>query len=407
MSDTIKIAMFQSGKTIAIDDKGKTRQATKEESVQHLASLLPKANKTGSKLASVKYDKGYVYGLYEDKTQLRNPIFAQAKEQTEPVDGPQKVKDTKVPRDKSKAKPEVDVKRPDVDKPTEIRTKEYKKGPGGDDLHTNIPRDGSGDGVGGKNTTFEAEEADKATSNNPDTYVQEFTPSEKPTPVGNENNHTAGTEIKFRPDSELYTNLTLSKKAAEQPEWLKNIKKDKKDEKEEGKKEDDKEEKKDTKDEDKDKEAISKLTREVEAAKAEIKEAKQAIIAKDLQAARMQSAIKYALSLKEVTPAKYANHDVFVQKVEETAKNLSVEMIEAGIEQAQELKKEADTTKQEIKIAAKEKTNDDDGISTSMVIQKTASTAKDPDRLKDILMSGTKLGRQHAKYEGYEPNTKE
>ena len=72
-----------------------------------------------------------------------------------------------------------------VKKPIEIRTKEYKKGPGGEDLHTNIPRD-SGDGAGGKKTTYEKETSDKAKSGNPDTYVQDFTKSEKPAAAGSE-----------------------------------------------------------------------------------------------------------------------------------------------------------------------------------------------------------------------------
>jgi hypothetical protein len=71
-----------------------------------------------------------------------------------------------------------------------------------------------------------------------------------------------------------------------------------------------------------------------------------------------------------------------------------------------ELKKEAEITKQQIKLASKEQTNDE-GISTSMVIEKKAHNLKDPDRLRDIIMSGTKLGKEYENYKDYVPSTKE
>jgi len=97
-----------------------------------------------------------------------------------------------VPRDESKAKPEIDVKREDVDNPKEVRDGNYGMGPEGKDLHTEvIPRDSSGDGIGGSSVDFDGEKGDKQTSGNPDNYVQEFQKDNQiaPNPVSNEDNH--------------------------------------------------------------------------------------------------------------------------------------------------------------------------------------------------------------------------
>ena len=118
--------------------------------------------------------------------------------QLEPVDSLQEEKveeetedKPNVPRDESKAKPEIDVNRPDVDSPDEIREKEYELGPGATNLHNDaiVPRDGSGDGIGGKKPKFDQESGDKQTSGNSDNYVQEFQGIIDPTPVSSEDNH--------------------------------------------------------------------------------------------------------------------------------------------------------------------------------------------------------------------------
>jgi hypothetical protein len=117
----------------------------------------------------------------------------QSTNKNEPVDGVQTKKDLDVPRNKEKAKPEIDVNRPDVDSPEEVRINEYKLGPDATNLHNDkiVPRDGSGDGVGGKKPKFDQESGDKQTSGNPDKYVQELQDKNKitPTPAGNEENH--------------------------------------------------------------------------------------------------------------------------------------------------------------------------------------------------------------------------
>ena len=118
--------------------------------------------------------------------------------QTEPIDAISEEKeeengeDINIPRDESKAKPEIDVKRPDVNNPKEVRKENYEMGQGGKDIHTEVvPRDKSGDGLGGKSVTFTEEKGDKATSGDPDNYVQKFQKDNQiaPTPAGNKDNH--------------------------------------------------------------------------------------------------------------------------------------------------------------------------------------------------------------------------
>ena len=390
-----KFSVFQSGRVIAhVNEKGEIRDATEQESVDHLASLLPKTYKKAS-IESVKYEDGYVLGKYANGKVIRKQLFAQqVTNQSEPVDGPQKVKETEVPRKKEKANPEIDVDNKSVKNPTEIRTKEYKKGPGGEDLHTNIPRD-KGDGAGGKKTTYEKETSDKATSGKPDTYVQDFTKSEKPAAAGSEMNHAAGTEIKFRPENEIYTNLKLSKKDEKKdlPPWLK-----KEDEEE---KEDEKDENEETKDEVK--EAISKLEGELEIVKAELEKEQTKNAKKE---ARTKMAIKYAVVLSKINPTKYSDAEMFIEKVEKTAKSMTVQAIEDAIEGAEELKKEADKTKEKSIVKQANKEEKDSGLATTLVIQKTASfNQRDEDELKRVIQSGLTLCQKNADFDEYEKET--
>ena len=115
--------------------------------------------------------------------------------QTEPIDmgdGESNGEKFDAPRNKSKGKPQEFSGRSDVDSPKKVRKDNYNMGPGGKNLHTDVvPRDGSGDGVGGRSVTFEEEKAEGATSGNPDTYVQEFQESDYvyPTPYSSEDNH--------------------------------------------------------------------------------------------------------------------------------------------------------------------------------------------------------------------------
>ncbi len=126
--------------------------------------------------------------------------------QSEPIDSISDKGKVDVPRDKAKSKPETKFERPKgVDNPIEVRKKDYGFGEKGKNLHTEVvPRDGSGDGLGGKSVSFEKEKGEDVTSGNPDTYVQDFQKNEKPTPAGNEDNHgtlgpnTAKDRVKIR-----------------------------------------------------------------------------------------------------------------------------------------------------------------------------------------------------------------
>jgi hypothetical protein len=116
--------------------------------------------------------------------------------QTEPVDGVQDEKKSKenktnVPRNESKSKPEGNWTRPKgVDKPVKVREEKHEMGQGGKDLHTDVvPRDGSGDGIGGESVNFAEEKGADATSGNENSYVQDWEASAKGTPAGNEDNH--------------------------------------------------------------------------------------------------------------------------------------------------------------------------------------------------------------------------
>lgn len=105
--------------------------------------------------------------------------------QTMPLDIEDEV-DGGVPRDES-----VGFKQTS---PTEI--KKVKKNPKSPERGKSsggetdvVPRDGSGDGLGGRKVTFEAEKSEDATSGNPDSYVQKLQETIKPKPRGSKENH--------------------------------------------------------------------------------------------------------------------------------------------------------------------------------------------------------------------------
>lgn len=109
--------------------------------------------------------------------------------QTQPLDIEEEVGNAAgvgdaVPRDKS-----VGLDQTDAD------YQEYEAveahGDGGSD-ESIVPRSKGNSGMEGQDKTdFEDELADDATSGNPDSYVQDFTPSEKASPAGSKENHCA------------------------------------------------------------------------------------------------------------------------------------------------------------------------------------------------------------------------
>lgn len=111
---------------------------------------------------------------------------AQAKpqDQTQPQSVEDDV-DAGVPRDKSVGLDQTDAEY------QEYSIKNNQPGTGGTDEKV-VPRSKGDSGISGcEKTTFEKEKGEDITSGNPDSYFQDFTPSEKPTPAGNKENHTA------------------------------------------------------------------------------------------------------------------------------------------------------------------------------------------------------------------------
>ena len=423
--------MFSNGTVVAREDNN-VRKATKEERTQYFASLLPKSYKNES-LSAVAFnaENGNVYGKYGSIT-LKKTVAQQSTHKSEPVDGTQKVKETKVPSDKSKAKPETDkiVKdRPDVGKPKEVRTKEYQRGKGGENLHSDVvPRSESDGGLkGGKIADTAEETANKAKSGNPDTYVQELGKTKKPTPAGAECNHAAGTEIKWENDQTIYNNLKLSSKDKEDklPPWLKkekednnfnqdkdkeddnNFNKDKSKGKDKEDKDDDKEDKKEKKEEKKEKKdsAVTILERKVA-------EKEREIAKHELKMGRMKAACKYALALSKLNPNKYANAEEFINIIDETTDKMDSHAIEIAIDELGRISDEQESRMETIQASAApldgifERGNDGKLATAIMVqgeerFQKTAST----DDLKKILMASTRLGRSVADWdENYTPS---
>ena len=424
--------MFPNGTIVSIVD-GIPKKASKQEQVEHLSSLLPKTYKDEA-IEHIMFNPkdGCVYGKTASRT-IKKVVAQQATHHQEPVDGVQKEKSTKVPRKPEKAKPEtgkVTKDRPDVGKPTEVRQDGYQRGSGGEDLHTDVVPRSSDDGVGGKKTKFEKEKGDKATSGNPDSYVQKFEDGEKPAAAGSEENHAASHDIQINNDQLIYQNLKLSGKDEKgvcdgtgKEEGGKGINcKDKEDDKDDKNNKDDKDEKKDDKKKGKLPPWLDKNNKDGEEKEAsvdaeELKEALAEIEAKDielnslkLQAERTKEATAYALSLLKLNPAKYANTETFTSFIQATVEAMSIESIKTATE--------------ETKVLLAEKQRIDESVIKSAVIDGrdsveagvvTVLNTIDPEEerfskaasnsdIKNVLMSGTRLGRAMEGYETYVPS---
>jgi hypothetical protein len=375
MSELTKISVAN-GKVLAHTKDGNVRLASEGEVATHFASQLPQTYKnTDSKLVEAAYQEGFVYGKYANNKVLRKQVVAIAPaNQTESIDTVQK--NVKVPRNESKAKPTIDVDDKSVKNPTKIRTKDYKRGKGGEDLN-DVPR-AKDDGVGGKKVTFEEENANKATSNKPDTYVQKLNKNVEPTKAGNEKNHTASSEIQIVSNGSMYQNLKLSKKDEDSCPDCKQ--KDCVCDKEEDKEcceEDAAETKEATKDETNVVEAMNEKIAKLED---ELKEAKQALAKKEVIEKRFKVATKYALAMKELNPTKYASADVIVDLVEKTANTMSRELIENAIENAQELRRQIEAANNQRVITAATYQNEvesDGNLATAIVVQNNTDSDDD------------------------------
>ena len=412
-----KIHMFSNG-TAVIREAGKTRKANLEEVTEYLVSLVPQKKK-GAELEAVKYDEGTIYARYADKKVYKKVFALNSVEQTEPVNSIEKATpDVKVPRDKSKAKPEIDVKRPDVNKPTEVRNKEYNKGgDGGADSHTKVvPRSKNNSGLeGGSKTSFEDESGDKATSGNQDTYVQNFTSSEKPAKAGNKENHTAGSDVEIKPAELIYSKIKIAKENGENE--------DKKEEKDDAKNKKSKDfpfnkkkdceegDDKDTSDK-KDEKKEAKLLSELKEAQEEVKKLKAEMTRSTIRANRQKSAIKLALAYRDLNPVKYASVDSFGEKVEDISKKMDVEAIETALAELITFHSEAFNNQQELKKTASKETSPFNGLELAFGPTKEdynsgSAVESGSGSLKEILMSGTSLGRKMADFEAYTPHVKQ
>ncbi len=179
-------------------DKANLEQALTQAgfAVDQIPAILEELESHLENSGGEPIEQELIAGNKKIKIKIAKKVKAQkAPAQLEPTDAVQKdsgEEKLNVPRNKAKAKPEIDVKRKDVNNPTEVRNKGYAVGPEATNLHSDVvPRDGSGDGIGGKKPKFDQESGPKQTSGKPDTYVQEFQKDNQiaPTPAGNEDNH--------------------------------------------------------------------------------------------------------------------------------------------------------------------------------------------------------------------------
>ena len=437
------IAMFSDGRCVAYEN-GDVRTASEQEKAGYLASLVP-ANKKGGKLDSVRYNEATKnvearYAFANKKGEVSFKTFAKKIEaqsdsrQSEPVDGFQdesKLKEnkTEVPRDKAKAKPETKFERPkEVDNPTEVRKSEYGKGNKGKDLHTEVvPRDKGGDGIGGKSVSFEDETSEKATSGNENSYVQKFTPSEKPTPAGNDDNHaTAGNDAVTKVADKISVEtlsgiLNREGKFAKKDEDEKPNPFAKKDDKEDDdekpnpfekfKKGKDAEtsKEKDEKSEDKGKKAnvdedvvmkykmaksqLNEVEEELQRVKAELNNYK-------IREARMNKAIEYTLALQSINHEKYADKETFITKVADSVKKMNVEAMGNAIEELKEIKRASDDAR---RVNASLRSAEHQGFESALVIPRTEEGfGPSKSDLTAIFTANSTLGKFNTKRDKYE-----
>jgi len=196
IDDSVVVSFVRSGPVLQAKVSGE--EGTESFQYAFLEQLIPQKEDLIDDLAPARSD---ILGREEvpsfaskDKKWMKVEAQNYQLQESEPTDSGERAEpDPEVPRDKSKAKPETQsivTDRPDVGNPKEVRDGDYDKGPEGKDIHTDVvPRDSSGDGVGGKSVDFDKEKADERTSGNPDSYVQTLQDRKDPTPAGNEENH--------------------------------------------------------------------------------------------------------------------------------------------------------------------------------------------------------------------------
>jgi len=421
-----KIEMFSNGRIVAIDEKGQVRNASKVEASKYLASKLPQEYE-GETLQKVKFNPkdGCVYGKYATKG-VKKRLYAATNEQTEPVNSGDKANpDLKVPKNKSKSKPESETvvkDRPDVANPTKIREEKYQRGKGGEDLHTKeVPRSKSNSGLAGSDKTeFADEVADKATSGNPDNYVQKLVENKKPEKAGSEKNHVASLDIEIANEQEMYQPIKL----AMEDEKMDEKKKDS--EKEDN--EDDNEKnidtskskkdklppwlKKDKKEDEEDESEKKDKEKEASRISGELLEKNKEIESLKIKQSRLIESAKYALALLKFNPEKYTDEEAFISIMTSTAEKMNVDSIKVAKDEMESRRAEFDDRMLQIKQASlsEDFVNSEefksDGVSMPFMFQennRVKLASSENDDLKSILQAETILGRKNTEYEQYIP----
>lgn len=395
------------------------RTASEEQASRYLSTIFPK-EKDGNQLTHVRFDSetGYAYGKYANTSKLlRKQILAQSApaKQSEPTDSGDRTDSHKgesetfeTPRNEKKSKPQEFKGRDDVNKPKEVRDGSYEKGQKGKDLHTDVvPRDKSGDGLGGESTTFADEKADGHESGNPDKYVQEWNKSEEPESAGSEKNHAVAQtnkplDVKFAGDD---LRFKFAKDSDDKEDHDNEEKDDKKDGKpKKGKmppwlnKDEDGSDKEKAGEEDKETKAeVVELKTKLASVQKQVGKLEREISNRKIAEARKEAAIGLVLAYRDRQPEKYASAEAFNEKVTEIAKKMSVEAIDNALEEFNSLiRAESDRQKKMAKSADTLKM-EGGSLSHPVVIPqanyKFASDARDPDDLASILMQSTTLGK--------------
>ena len=392
------------------------RTASNGQVQKYLSGIFPQ-EKEGKPLTHVRLDRetGYAYGKYANTSKLtRKRVLAQSApaNQTEPTDSGKRTDEHKgesetfeTPRNEKKSKPQEFKGRDDVNKPKEVRDGSYEKGQGGKCLHTDVvPRDKSGDGVGGESTTFSDEKTEGHESSNPDKYVQEWKKSEEPEAAGSEKNHAvaenkkaldvkfAGDDLRFKfaKDSDDKDHSDEEKdgkpKKSKMPPWL-NKDKDGSDDEKASEKDKDKETKAE----------VVELRQKLASNQKQLQKLEREISNRKIAEARKEAAIGLVLAYRDRQPEKYASAEAFAERVTEIAKKMSVEAIDNAMEEFNSLVlAEADRQKKTAQSADTLKLKGG-SLSHPVIIPqqnyKFASDFRDSDDLASILMQNTSLGK--------------
>lgn len=261
--------------------------------------------------------------------------------------------------------------------------------------------------AGGSVVPTAEEKADNATSGDPDTYVQKFTPGPKAEKVAGKDDKKDIKDEKKEEKDDKKDEKSESKKKGKLPPWLQKAR-DKK--KSSDSADEDSGEKKESQTESQLRSALKSLRDENEEIKGKfadleetVKKYHAEINRYKIREARQNQAIVYALALRDLNPEKYAKGEDFLSKVEATVKTMPVDTIETAIAEVDQIRKEKFEAMQSVREAARKMSSDKEtSLHTGIVIPRETYTTDNADELKLALMQGTTLGRFMAQAEKYE-----